>query len=590
MSNLTIGAKLKAAFAAVALLAVLQGLFALQRISVLHDSLDDISDNALPSVILLYKAQGKMNDMRRLETQILVADDKEQASLKTRVETAYTDGKDLLKQYEPLITDAEDRRMFGDVSAKFEEYRSVSAKLTALALTGEQGRKDATALLFGESRAKYTPASAAFAEHVKFNEKMAAESSGKGKAAADAAKKGTWVALVVVVVLAGILGLTATNMVVGPVSRATAAASAVAAGDLTQNIVSNGSDELAKLLRNIGEMQQSLIKTVSSVRQGSEAVSTASAEIAQGNHDLSSRTENQASALEETAASMEELSATVKQNADSAQQANKLAQSASSVAIKGGEVVGQVVETMKGINDSSRKISDIIGVIDGIAFQTNILALNAAVEAARAGEQGRGFAVVASEVRALAGRSADAAKEIKSLINASVERVEQGTALVDSAGVTMTEVVASIRRVTDIMGEISAASSEQSTGVAQVGEAVQQMDQVTQQNAALVEQMAAAASSLKNQAADLVQVVSVFRLDDNAQAMAPRQSAPRSAPGASAAFGGNPNARAGKPLSERMGSKAPAARSQAPRSLQAPAATKVAAKPAAGDDDEWTTF
>jgi methyl-accepting chemotaxis protein len=210
---------------------------------------------------------------------------------------------------------------------------------------------------------------------------------------------------------------------------------------------------------------------------------------------------------------MEELGGTVKQNANHARQANQLAMNASTVAVRGGEVVSEVVETMKGINESSRKISDIISVIDGIAFQTNILALNAAVEAARAGEQGRGFAVVASEVRNLAGRSADAAKEIKTLINASVERVERGTALVDQAGVTMTEVVDSIRRVTDIMGEISAASNEQATGVAQVGEGVAQMDQVTQQNAALVEQMAAAASSLKAQAEDLVRVVSVFKLD-----------------------------------------------------------------------------
>ena len=289
-------------------------------------------------------------------------------------------------------------------------------------------------------------------------------------------------------------------------------ARSVASGDLTLQIDGMGKSETGMALAALKEMQSNLVDVVSTVRVGSEGVAGASSEIAQGNNDLSMRTEQQASALEETAASMEELSSTVKQNADSAQQANQLAQSASTVAIQGGAVVGQVVETMKGITESSRKISDIISVIDGIAFQTNILALNAAVEAARAGEQGRGFAVVASEVRSLAGRSADAAKEIKQLINASVERVEQGTVLVDKAGVTMTEVVNSIRRVTDIMGEISAASSEQAMGVQQVGEAVMQMDQVTQQNAALVEQMAAAASSLKALANDQVQAVSVFRL------------------------------------------------------------------------------
>ncbi|MES2952136.1 MAG: methyl-accepting chemotaxis protein [Pseudomonadota bacterium] len=285
----------------------------------------------------------------------------------------------------------------------------------------------------------------------------------------------------------------------------------IAQGDLTVDIPLKSNDT-SSLLHAIKSMRDSFSGIVGQVRTGSEGVATASAEIAEGNNDLSARTEQQASALEQTAASMEELGSTVKQNADSARQANQLAQSASSVAVQGGKVVDQVVETMKGINESSRKIADIISVIDGIAFQTNILALNAAVEAARAGEQGRGFAVVASEVRSLAGRSAEAAKEIKMLINASVERVEHGTALVDQAGSTMNEVVSSIKRVTDIMGEISAASNEQSQGVAQVGEAVTQMDQATQQNAALVEEMAAAASSLKSQAQDLVQVVAVFKL------------------------------------------------------------------------------
>src|SRR5450830_1822276 len=300
------------------------------------------------------------------------------------------------------------------------------------------------------------------------------------------------------------------------VDAARVAAQRIGEGDLSQPLSATGKDEIGQLLQALSTMQDNLSRVVSNVRQGSESVATASAEIAQGNHDLSARTESQASALEETAASMEELSSTVKQNADNARQANQLAMSASTVAVKGGEVVAQVVDTMKDINDSSRKISDIISVIDGIAFQTNILALNAAVEAARAGEQGRGFAVVATEVRSLAGRSADAAKEIKTLINASVERVEQGSALVDQAGITMTEVVGSIRRVTDLMGEISAASNEQSQGVAQVGEAVTQMDQATQQNAALVEQSAAAASGLRTQADALVQAVAVFKLGGHA--------------------------------------------------------------------------
>ena len=266
------------------------------------------------------------------------------------------------------------------------------------------------------------------------------------------------------------------------------------------------------MIAALNTMQLSLADVVARVRTGSESLATASAEIAQGNQDLSARTENQASALEQTTASMEQLSTTVRHNADNAQKANQLSHQASLVASQGGAAVEQVVATMKDITHSSRKIADIIGVIDGIAFQTNILALNAAVEAARAGDQGRGFAVVASEVRSLAGRSADAAKEIKQLITDSVERVEKGTLLVDQAGATMQEVVSSIHKVTALVEDISAASSEQAQGVGQVGAAVGQMDQATQQNAALVEEMAAAANSLRTQANDLVQGVAIFRV------------------------------------------------------------------------------
>ncbi len=374
-----------------------------------------------------------------------------------------------------------------------------------------------------------------------------------------------------------------------PLRRAVEVTQAIAQGDLTLTVNDKGSDELATLMRAVTNMQRSLAVVVSKVRQGSDGVATASAEIAQGNNDLSARTESQASALEQTAASMEQLSATVKQNADSALQANQLAMSASNVAVKGGEVVAQVVDTMKGINDASRKISDIISVIDGIAFQTNILALNAAVEAARAGEQGRGFAVVASEVRSLAGRSAEAAKEIKTLINASVERVEQGTALVDQAGSTMTEVVGSIRRVTDIVGEISAASREQSAGVSQVGEAVTQMDQVTQQNAALVEEMAAAASSLKSQALDLVQTVAVFKLSPNDihHGVALPTAPVRAHPPKPSTFKGSDRRAGGVP--KGAAARTPRPTAKAPASAVNQIAAKPAVAPAAGND-EWETF
>jgi methyl-accepting chemotaxis protein len=408
--------------------------------------------------------------------------------------------------------------------------------------------------------------------------------SGQLQAALTRAVALNWGVLLVGVVLGIGIAMRISQGIVGPLKLASIVTERIAHGDLSTTVSGGGKDEVGGMLTSLALMQANLVELVSNVRQGSEGVATASAEIAQGNNDLSTRTEQQASALEQTAASMEELGSTVKQNADSARQANQLAMNASTVAIHGGEVVSEVVETMKGINESSRKISDIIGVIDGIAFQTNILALNAAVEAARAGEQGRGFAVVASEVRSLAGRSADAAKEIKSLINASVERVEKGTLLVDRAGETMTEVVGSIKRVTDIMGEISAASHEQSAGVAQVGEAVRHMDNATQQNAALVEEMAAAASSLKGQAHELVEVVAVFKLSP---------SDAKSSYGNAAAATKRPLSQSFSPSPKGTSQPAQIAKTKAVPAQKKLAAPKGIPKPALAKgvgDDDWETF
>jgi methyl-accepting chemotaxis protein len=372
-----------------------------------------------------------------------------------------------------------------------------------------------------------------------------------------------------------------------PIEEAKRLALRIAAHDLSNDPHIQGRDELADLLRSLLEMQGSLRQLVGQVRSSTDSINTASAEIATGNQDLSARTEQTASNLQQAASSMEQLTGTVKQSADSARQANQLASSAAEVAARGGSVVSQVVSTMDEINASSKKIADIIGVIDGIAFQTNILALNAAVEAARAGEQGRGFAVVAGEVRNLAQRSAEAAKEIKGLIGTSVDKVESGSKLVADAGQTMNEIVASVQRVTDIIGEITAAASEQSDGIGQVNTAVTQLDQMTQQNAALVEESAAAAESLKDQAVRLAQVVGTFRIDAST-AIAPVAMAAMAAPSKPAAAPVKPAPAAWARVAVAAKPVAPVAVRPVPLTKPAPSAPAVPAATAHGDD--WETF
>ena len=435
---------------------------------------------------------------------------------------------ELQKAVEALMFQDQEKKLFQEISTERGRYLKGRDAIVALKKEGKQA--EAVQLLESE----FLPAATAYMG--KMEALLANQREQVNRLAQeiqDTRQASSLLLLVLVlgglsVALSVLISWLLSSSITKPLQEASSVAQRVAEGDLTARITTERKDELGTLMAALRHMQTQLAAVVGGVRRGAESVSHASAEIAQGNHDLSARTEQQASALEQTAASMEELSSAVRHNADNARQANQLALTASNVAVQGGAVVSEVVETMRGIHDASRKIGDIISVIDGIAFQTNILALNAAVEAARAGEQGRGFAVVASEVRSLASRSADAAKEIKTLIETSVDRVSQGSALVDKAGATMQEVVQSIRRVTDIMGEISAASNEQSAGVVQVGDAVSSMDQVTQQNAALVEEMAAAASSLRIQSDELVHAVSVFQITADAQG-APRGVATHSA-------------------------------------------------------------
>ena len=528
-NDFSIRSRITAGLALILFLAILSTALSLKNnVTVKYES-GEVSGSWIPAIDNLGHMKGFVADhYLAVSDRMAGRDHSDAATFGRKLETLESDLTKATEVYAAtLLTYTDENAAEGDAEkALYADYQAKRDAYFKLAQTGLAGvanaAGDAEKLAsvqqgFGDKAPDtFRQAYVAMEAILKFNLNGTARAAERVKTIVTTSETVMVSVLIVIVAVGGWLMWAIPSSVVGPVRQAVALAQTIADGNLSKTILVNRKDELGQLLESLRVMQGKLAQVVANVRQGSESVATASAEIAQGNHDLSSRTESQASALEQTAASMEELGSTVKQNADSARQANQLAMNASKVAVEGGEVVGQVVETMKGINESSRRIADIISVIDGIAFQTNILALNAAVEAARAGEQGRGFAVVASEVRSLAGRSAEAAKEIKNLIGASVDRVEQGTALVDRAGATMTEVVASIRRVTDIMGEISAASNEQSLGVSQVGEAVGQMDQATQQNAALVEEMAAAASSLKSQAEDLVGVVATFKLSDAA--------------------------------------------------------------------------
>ncbi|TNC73129.1 HAMP domain-containing protein [Janthinobacterium lividum] len=517
LSHLRIGTRLAAGFALVLLLSVISTSYALYSAHVNAEATRQMMEKPLAKerlvsdwYVLIYSAIARTSMIAKSTDETLsnvfadtIADSTKQ-------------GSELLKKIEALLDSDEEKAIFKASIAERVKYQDAKTLVMNARKAGDAAQAEST------YRDSFAPAAAKYQNNVKALLSQQRQAIDATAQAIEAANGRSFTLLLtlcaLVVALGSVCAWLITRSITVPLQAAVKVAETVAAGDLRTHFGKAASDEIGDLMRALHGMNEALRKVVSEVQTGTNAIATASGEIAAGNQDLSARTEQQASSLEETASSMEELTSTVKQNADNARQANQMAVAASGVAERGGSIVSQVVDTMGAIDTASTKIVDIIGVIDGIAFQTNILALNAAVEAARAGEQGRGFAVVATEVRSLAQRSAAAAREIKTLIGDSVEQVNNGTRLVQQAGSTMGEVVDSVRRVTDIMAEITAASAEQSLGIDQVNQAIAQMDQVTQQNAALVEEAAAAAESMQDQAARLAQVAAGFQLDHVATA------------------------------------------------------------------------
>jgi methyl-accepting chemotaxis protein len=571
-ATMTVRTRLQGGFMVVALLGALVAGIGVFNMAKMNDQAERAYHVDLLGISSLKQANINMVYMGREIRSVLLAPD---AALRAKFDgTAEQAHQEIVRQLgiaRPLFHTEQGKALFADLDRQFTVFEAKFGRLRELArVEGDEARNAAVAYMISDYKASADL----------FDAKMAVLSTQKERAAADAAAetasiyrnaRAVMLALVLGSLAVGVaIGLMITRSLTrqlgGEPRYAAEVAGLIAAGDLSRTVVTRPGDTRS-LLAAMETMRASLVQIVSEVRSGTDTIATAAAEISSGNLDLSSRTEQQASSLEETASSMEELTSTVRQNADNARQANVLAASASEVALQGGAVVAEVVHTMASINESSTRIVDIIGVIDGIAFQTNILALNAAVEAARAGEQGRGFAVVATEVRNLAQRSASAAKEIKELIDDSVGKVEAGGRLVDKAGHTMTEIVASITRVTDIMGEIASASHEQTMGIEQINSAITQMDEVTQQNAALVEEAAAAAGSLQDQSGVLAQLVGTFKLDQAKPRAAAVPAAPVRAPAA-----------------------APQKKPAAPATRLVTPAAQAPKQPARSDADQWETF
>ncbi|KOR22713.1 methyl-accepting chemotaxis protein [Burkholderia cenocepacia] len=585
--NLTIRARIGLTMAFLAVLLGVTGVLGLYGMTRANDSTREIFTNQMPSAVNVAMAEMfAARERLALDRAALLAGTPDSAAAIERSRAMRAQSDAWWQKYLALPRDADEDRLAQDVAARRKVLQDSCDAFSSAVGAGDHDRIGGGAK---QLQARYTELATA-------GEALRSFQFTNAQARFDQAESvfETMRVLSIVVLLAGIGAavlswLTLSRAIGRPIADALSHFDAIAAGDLRRPIVVDRRDEMGRLLEGLSKMQRGLVDTVRTVRSGSESIATAARQIAAGNTDLSSRTEEQAAALQETASSMEQLTGTVKQNADNARQASSLAANASDIANKGNTVVGQVVGTMGEINDSSAKIADIIAIIEGIAFQTNILALNAAVEAARAGEEGRGFAVVAGEVRSLAQRSSSAAKEIKALIDASVERIRTGSTLVDEAGRTMSDVIGAVQRVTDIMGEIAAASEEQSSGIDQVARAVAQMDEVTQQNAALVEEAAAAAQSLEEQAARLRETAAVFQLDDEAARAGAVVAVARQAPRAPSA----PAAAPAAPAAARV--ERDAAPKRAPviaTPARKPAAVSAAPAPAvatAGGDD-WETF